>query len=903
MAEKIRYDVDINARDGVRELDRLGKAGKDAGKDLEKSFDDSATAADKAAEAIVQMATKMDTELRSAKEASDALALALGPELTGKMDVDQVVVDLSKMGLTFDEIRGDADKFATALREVDKIRVDQVNSGLDGMKGKLDNAEGAASGAKSALANMIGNSAQDISGLSSSLGVAIGQMAEYSADALLAGANSKQAFKDMALVAGPIAGLALLSAGVEAVKGSIDAWNKSQQAFVQQQLDFNDAVRQSGSQLDAVNTLIEDNVLLQPAPEMNTLQSMLNDLPVLGGMLDDTADSVDTVATSLATAGISQREWFEAMRVDIPGGAQRYVDLQAKLQDLADTGAITEDQFKLLSEQFVRQGQIVATNAVQTQAAAQNMAAGVGDITGAMQDNWAATEHTRFLWAQVTKDLADGTVDTGNAVAAWNELRDQLGLTNDEMAELTQQKLDEEVGAIGAAVVELGEAQREATAAALELTNSLAIQMAGFDEAAGRADALASALEGVNEASDLSEFEEISNVRQPLTDLIGSIQALKDAGADLATTDFVPDTWTEVTNMPEELEPVVAAFKDLREGIQSEMVEAFEHGGAAELTQWARDMRTEVVSEIEGMGLEAGEQAALIQQTLHELGLTDEQINLVIATSGQDQARAVLDSLSSMISGFDPTLQLAITAQMQTDPLAALQMTIDELEKQGVSIPTSMTLLVDQLEADVAGVEAEPVTLTAEAETGEAVDDLDEAADDRTAKVIADPDTDEAQSALDGLMSDKSKGGARVAPVIAHAEVQVAELLLNIAARDRIADIFTMLHGEGWAESVLNNVARDRTADIYVQTHGTAGASASVNSAATPSTAGVFATTAVPAPAAATAAVPVTPVNVTINAAVVGNRFDVMRTVADATRSAIRIAGRRQILPVGGRNP
>ena len=45
------------------------------------------------------------------------------------------------------------------------------------------------------------------------------------------------------------------------------------------------------------------------------------------------------------------------------------------------------------------------------------------------------------------------------------------------------------------------------------------------------------------------------------------------------------------------------------------------------------------------------------------------------------------------------------------------------------------------------------------------------------------------------------------------------------------------------------------------------------------------------------------PVNVTVNAAVIGNRYDVTRTVAEATRTAIRLAGRRHLLPAGGRTP
>ena len=38
---------------------------------------------------------------------------------------------------------------------------------------------------------------------------------------------------------------------------------------------------------------------------------------------------------------------------------------------------------------------------------------------------------------------------------------------------------------------------------------------------------------------------------------------------------------------------------------------------------------------------------------------------------------------------------------------------------------------------------------------------------------------------------------------------------------------------------------------------------------------------------------------VVINTAVIGNRYDVMRAVSDATRTSVRLAGRRQLVGAG----
>ena len=72
----------------------------------------------------------MDAELREAAAAADALRVALG-DAGDQFDANQVVADLNRMGVSFDEIRADADKFAATLREVDDIRVRQINDGLD----------------------------------------------------------------------------------------------------------------------------------------------------------------------------------------------------------------------------------------------------------------------------------------------------------------------------------------------------------------------------------------------------------------------------------------------------------------------------------------------------------------------------------------------------------------------------------------------------------------------------------------------------------------------------------------------------------------------------------------------------------------------------------------------------
>ena len=106
-------------------------------KSIEGDFDATATAGQKVATVLSKMAGELDTELDRAAQAADALSAALGPELAGRADVGQLVGDLQRMGLTFEEIVADADKLAASLKEMDAVQMKGIDSGLGGVKTKF----------------------------------------------------------------------------------------------------------------------------------------------------------------------------------------------------------------------------------------------------------------------------------------------------------------------------------------------------------------------------------------------------------------------------------------------------------------------------------------------------------------------------------------------------------------------------------------------------------------------------------------------------------------------------------------------------------------------------------------------------------------------------------------------
>lgn len=136
--------------------------------------------------------------------AGDMAALILDLDALDAADptVDVKVDQLNKL-------QGDLEQIEAKVRDLNGTPVDvDTRPAVAG----IDDVGRSAGSSKSVLANMVGNSAQDIGelgGIAGSAGVAFGQMGEYMADARAEGEGMGSIFKSFAGVAGPVAGLAL----------------------------------------------------------------------------------------------------------------------------------------------------------------------------------------------------------------------------------------------------------------------------------------------------------------------------------------------------------------------------------------------------------------------------------------------------------------------------------------------------------------------------------------------------------------------------------------------------------------------------------------------------------------------------------------------------------------------
>jgi hypothetical protein len=342
LTAKVRVD---GARQAQSDLDDLAQSAQDLEEPVELTVDAKVTAA-------IQQLQDLVTEAKQAQTAAEALGQSLGPELSGKVNLDELVVGFEKAGLSLDQITAKADELGASLRDVAGPageNLDALGKRAAATSADTDKLSDSARGANSALANMVGNSAQDlgaVGGLAGSAGVAIGQMAEYASDAALAGESMGAALKSMAAVAGPIAALGLAT---QLVSSQLQAMSKGQEASKAFRADdikaFTDALRSGGSAVDAYADHLRDagKVMVSLGPAQGTpwwanLIPGASDLTGALGFLGKYGDALTDLTGTLDKAGITVQQWSQIVESSTP---TQTID---KLRDALARMNLTDDE-------------------------------------------------------------------------------------------------------------------------------------------------------------------------------------------------------------------------------------------------------------------------------------------------------------------------------------------------------------------------------------------------------------------------------------------------------------------------------------------------------------------------------------------------------------------------------
>ena len=211
-------------------------------------------------------------------------------------------------------------------------------------------------------------------------------------------------------------------------------------------------------------------------------------------------------------------------------------------------------------------------------------------------------------------------------------------------AEVT--KLDKSLKTMADGAVEAQAAQGELYETLRDGNLELGAWVTATDVAAERATAFAEALEDLNSASELTLSQRIIDLSDGIHGFGEALQEANEAGVEWSEIDFIPDTWEEVQDMPDDLRGVVESFAGMRDQIQGELAAAFETGGTSGLLTAVGTLRTAIINELKAAGITG---AAELKAALEALGLDDQTIEILIEVSGQEQARQALAGIQGTI--------------------------------------------------------------------------------------------------------------------------------------------------------------------------------------------------------------------------------------------------------------
>jgi hypothetical protein len=449
-ARTLDYRIDVDASGGVRGLKQFSSAAKAELRTVDNELGEVESAGDRVARVISDMAGKIDRDLRDAAAAADALRTALGPELTSRTNVDALVLDLQRMGLTFDDIKGSADKLAVSIKEVDQVSLTHVNSQLDDTHGKIRNVGTESDQTRSVMANMVGNAAQDmgdLAGAAGTAGVAIGQLGEYAADGNIS-------LSGLTKLAGPMAALGLATQAV----GTYMAGVKLQKEFDAKRVEqFTDAFKELKTAAQSVNEQFEETGKIEVIKSGGFLglgksvQDITPDLAELNINLDKfneivagSADSWDELLVAIQGTGTNMFNATQAT-VDVALAVQQHrkeIDKARKATDdynevagnttgilgpfgkamdaikgaakrtegqFDDTRTSTErfaDEMERLDEQYAN-----LTARFDDEAALLNVKDGFDDLKDAMHEAWDATNTGAADAKDKTRDARQETLE------------------------------------------------------------------------------------------------------------------------------------------------------------------------------------------------------------------------------------------------------------------------------------------------------------------------------------------------------------------------------------------------------------------------------------------------------------------------------------------------------------
>lgn len=462
MADK-KLSFNIGAKDDASkvfaEIGRNAKSGMDK---VDDAFDGSESKGKQLASALSASLDEIDAAMKATRDAADVLGRALGPELAAKIDTVAAVQEFQTLGLSVDEVKADVNDLADVIRKADDVTLSHLsgetdklgNSAHDASK-KVGEVHREADQSRSVLANMVGNSTQDLGelgGVAGTAGVAIGQLGEYAVDGNIA-------LGGLAKVAGPMLALGLAVKAVTDVTGrfadsakrtkeDVDAWTEAIDAGGDAASNYAAKLKDAGKIMADVTRAQSGltNVVAEADSHWYTTGIGVH---LLADALGATADEVKDITPLLAKAGISAQQFANAASDPQP------IQMQAQLAAALRKTTLDADDQKLIllgvtqaqEDYAVAQKNGAVTQAVFGQA--------MGDTNEQLKAGIVAANAHATAMSHVSTELVSASDQASAAAGATQEFTDAIddtvGKLNAEVDALNKE-IDAATGSADAAI-------------------------------------------------------------------------------------------------------------------------------------------------------------------------------------------------------------------------------------------------------------------------------------------------------------------------------------------------------------------------------------------------------------------------------------------------------------------
>lgn len=637
--EKLTIKVDVDERSAERKLDNLGREIDDLTEKVEIPIDVDADAATRAIAELTRQTSDLSTEIKGTASAMAAIRGNLDVEIDDTK-LETFVIGLRDMGVEFDQIEAKAKEFADVIARADGVRLEGVQSGLTQVNTGLDRVREGGNQSRSVLANLAGNAAQDfgeLGGAVGTLGVGLGQLAEYAVDG-----NIK--LSQLAQVAGPMAGLAaatlLVTKGMEGA-AKVKAFDAARVEA------FTEAMQRGSTAAQSLyDTILETGKL-----EVSQ-----------GGIFGNFMGGVDDILPKLQELGISFAE-FQRYATD-PAALQGLIEYRESLDGVGDA-AQRSDLLQVIN------GIISYSEAVADATERQEALNEFLDVTPEMvqqsagafrlaRDNVAGNS---AAWETLIRYLRDGGVATEEVADAMELLQEQTGLTTEQVWQEAQKGLDEWTESAKKADKEGLKRIEDGAESATEAFQGFGDAIAEAAQVMGSADWNTAGVEAAGDAA--AEFfgsglfanqNAISDTQEALDNLFASID---EHGPLWHDAEWLMDAEGReqldlIQQLGQTYVPQIQQAFDDANGSQEQFNTNMAHTGQI--------IKQDLIRQFMELGDEYGEAEDKANDLMIKMGLIPENMSTLYELMGSADAQAKLALLQGAITALPKEVQLRIGA-------------------------------------------------------------------------------------------------------------------------------------------------------------------------------------------------------------------------------------------------